>query len=282
MHFFYLDETGCTGADLKNVEQAIFVLGGISVNATGWRKTIDQFRAAIDEFFGEIASADFELHATDILNQKGAFAEYDRSTINDFMHRVLDVIIERKHAIHFVGIDKAKLAEALPGGGHRVVKCEIPYLLGFNYMVSYIERYTREALGRTVRSMIILDQKDAYHADIDEITNYRRYEIAKARRLKQLVEFSYSIDSVRHPMVQVSDLVIFLIRKFLEVENDYRKDWSHDAKNFYAGCYDKIIERVKWRGPIAVTGREEKGAHDLLASAFCTHRPQWRRHYVLP
>ena len=32
MHFFYLDETGCTGADLKNHEQPIFVFGGISVS----------------------------------------------------------------------------------------------------------------------------------------------------------------------------------------------------------------------------------------------------------
>jgi hypothetical protein len=32
MHFFYLDETGCTGPDLENPEQPIFVLGGISVS----------------------------------------------------------------------------------------------------------------------------------------------------------------------------------------------------------------------------------------------------------
>jgi len=29
MHFFYVDETGCTGADLNNAEQPIFVIGGI-------------------------------------------------------------------------------------------------------------------------------------------------------------------------------------------------------------------------------------------------------------
>ena len=39
MNFFYLDETGCTGADLNNPEQPIFVLGGISVRDEGWRTT---------------------------------------------------------------------------------------------------------------------------------------------------------------------------------------------------------------------------------------------------
>ena len=37
MHFFYLDETGCTGADLISPEQPIFVLGGISVSDDRWR-----------------------------------------------------------------------------------------------------------------------------------------------------------------------------------------------------------------------------------------------------
>ena len=52
MHFFYLDETGCTGADLANAEQPIFVIGGISVTDEGWRKTNANLRYLIDTFFG--------------------------------------------------------------------------------------------------------------------------------------------------------------------------------------------------------------------------------------
>jgi hypothetical protein len=51
MHFFYLDETGDTGTDLKNAEQPIFVLGGVTVRDKGWRMTTDavQFLAVADE-----------------------------------------------------------------------------------------------------------------------------------------------------------------------------------------------------------------------------------------
>jgi hypothetical protein len=279
MHFFYLDETGCTGADLNNPQQPIFVLGGLSVKAQGWRETTDQFRGAIADFFGGTPPAGFELHATDLVNGQGAFADYSRDDRSAYAHRFLDIIIERRHSIHFIGIDKAKLAAALPGEGHDVVRCEIPYLLGFNYLVSYIERYTRDVLGQTVRGMIILDEKDMYHDDIDAITNFRRYETVKARRLKWLVEFSYPIDSVRHPMIQVSDLVIFLTRKFLEVENGYRDAWLQEAKDFYAGCYDKIVGRVKWATLIDVKGKEESGAQALLSASQATHGRQWKRHY---
>jgi hypothetical protein len=75
--------------------------------------------------------------------------------------------------------------------------------------------------------------------------------------------------------------VIFLTRKFLEVDNGYRDGWPDAAKNFYASCYEKIIKRVKWATPIDVDGREEQGANGLLASAHCTHRRQWKRHYDL-
>lgn len=279
MHFFYLDETGCTGADLANQQQPIFVIGGISVKAQGWRETTDQCRKILDDFFGGAVPNGFELHATDLVNHQGAFAGFTQEQCNALAHSFLDLIAERKHAIHFVGIDKAKLAAALPGSGHEVVNCAVPYLLGFNYLVSYIERYTKEVLGRTVRGMIILDEKDNYHSDIDAITNYRRYEIAKARRLKWLVEFSYPIDSVRHPMIQVSDLVIFLVRKFLEMENGYRPNWPDAAKSFYASCYAKIDKRIKWGKLIDVPGNEEKGAHALLNAARSTHRQQWKRYY---
>ncbi|MGT2502174.1 DUF3800 domain-containing protein [Bradyrhizobium guangxiense] len=279
MHFLYLDESGCTGANLGDPQQPIFVLGGISVKAQGWRETTDRFRKVVDDFFEGQIPADFELHANQLINGEGVFAPYSQEQRNALAHKFLDVVRERKHAVHFVAIDKARLSRALPGEGHAVVKCNIPYLLCFNYMVSYIERYAKEILGRTVRAMIILDQKDAYHEDIDAITNYRRYHVPKVRRLKWLVEFSYPVDSVRHPMVQLSDLTIFLVRKFLEVENGYRDEWSDDAKNFFASCYSKIIKRVKWGTLIDPGGAEEEGAHALLLAAKCTHRRSWKQHY---
>jgi hypothetical protein len=279
MHFFYLDETGCTGADLANPQQPIFVLGGISVKDQGWRETTDQIRKEISAFFDGAAPPNVELHASDLLAGKGLFAQFDQEARNLLVMKILDVVAQRKHSIQFIGIDKAKLAVAIPGHDHPVVNCNVPYLIAFNYLVSYIEKYTKNELGSTVRSMIILDKKDSYQTDIDSITHYRRFETVKKRRVKWIVEFSYPVDSARHPMIQVSDLIIFLVRKFLEVENGYKPDWPVQAKNFFASCYDKILSRVKWSTLIQVEGKEEKGANNLLKAAHCTHRRLWKRHY---
>lgn len=279
MHFFYLDETGCTGGDLANQDQPVFVLGGVCVRDGGWPQTTEHIRLAVRDFFEGAVPQGFELHASELVNGEGEFKGYGRDDRNVLAHTILDLLTDRSHWIHFVGIEKQKLADAIRGGEHPIFDASVPYLLGFNYMISYIERFVKETLGSSARGMIIFDIKDDYHDKIDAITHYRRFEVAKARRLKWLVEFSYPVDSVRHPMVQVSDLAIFLVRKFLEVDNGYRPDWSDEAKAFFANCYDKISTRVKWKGLIDVPGREESAAHELLRAAHATARPQWRARY---
>jgi hypothetical protein len=237
--------------------------------------------AAISEFFKGQIPQNFELHAHELINGTGPFATYSQDDRNAFALSLLDVIATLKHKVFFVGIDKPRLAAALPGDGHKVINCGIPYLLGFNYLVTCIERYIRRVLGQSARGMIILDKKDTYQEDIDKLTRYRRYEIPNVRKLKWIVEFSYPIDSVRHPLVQLSDVVIYLSRKFLECENGYRENWTEEAKNFFASCYNKIVDRTYVVHLIASNGAEEQGAHKLLTASHSTHRPQWRRHYKL-
>jgi hypothetical protein len=282
MHFFYLDESGCGGANLADGQEPIFVLGGISITDEGWRTTMERFSRAFDDFFDGAQPAGAELHACDLINHTGIFEGYDQEACNALAHRYLDIIAERLHSIHFVAIDKAEMAAALAAAPETFFDQTHPYLLGFNYLVSYIERYVREGLGQSARGIIIMDPIEQYHDQIDVITHYRRYEVVKARRLKWLVEFSYPVDSLRHPMIQVSDLVVFLVRKFLEMDNGYRPDWPPEARIFYASCYAKIIDRVRWKTLIDVAGAEQAAPSALLAAARSTHRNRWRQDYDLP
>jgi len=55
--------------------------------------------------------------------------------------------------------------------------------------------------------MIIIDQKDTYLTQVDKLTHYRRFDVPRGRQLKRVIEFSHSIDSLRHPLIQLSDLV---------------------------------------------------------------------------
>jgi hypothetical protein len=117
---------------------------------------------------------------------------------------------------------------------------------------------------------------------VDKLTHYRRFEVPKGRQLKRVVEFSHSIDSLRHPLIQLSDLVIYTTRKFLECDNGYRPNWSDEAKNFFASCYDRVQTRMWRTNLIDVEGKEEQEAHALLKLCQSTHNGHWKRHYTLP
>ncbi len=51
MHFFYLDESGDTGLDLKNNQQPIFVMGGVSLSDEKWNNTQQTYNSIIEKYF---------------------------------------------------------------------------------------------------------------------------------------------------------------------------------------------------------------------------------------
>lgn len=64
MHFFYVDESGDTGANLADEHQPIFVIGGISVRDEGWNTTQEHLARVVAEYFHGNVPDNFELHST--------------------------------------------------------------------------------------------------------------------------------------------------------------------------------------------------------------------------
>jgi hypothetical protein len=132
----------------------------------------------------------------------------------------------------------------------------IPYLVAFDYLITYIDDHLRTNLGRTARGMMILDRKDQF-------------------------EFSYPVDSSKNPMIQISDLVVVCARRFLEIEHGYRPDWSDAVKDFYAECYSRIHGRIRRRTLVPRGGQGMDAFNRYLAEVQCTPVGQRRRRYGL-
>jgi hypothetical protein len=284
MHFFYLDETGCNGADLNTGQEPIFVLGGVSVKDQGWVATTEAIEAIVQDYFApDPIPAGFELHAHELLspNGEGPFAGHARARRNQLAFDMLDLIRTRSHHIHFVALDKNLMAAEATGAEHTVFDTRIPYLLGFDYMTTLINHHVKVRLGHTSRGIIILDEKKMFEAQIARISRYRRFEVAKTRRIKWLVEFSYSIDSQKHPMIQLTDLAIYCIKKFLEMDSGYRDAWPQPARVFYAQCFDKVYARVALKPIVQQAGQQANGVNDLLTRVAVRPRHGWKAHHGL-
>lgn len=280
MHFFYVDESGDTGTNLDDPHQPIIVLGGISVRDEGWNATQELLSRRLSAFFRGNLPANFELHAKDLLSPNGDRV-FESMPIEERCALCLDLLgllAERSHGAYYIAIDKPQLSDSVPGIelGYDYTH---PYLLGFDYLITYINWLVKERLGRSARGLIILDKKDCYHENIERLMHSRRFQGPAAHRVKWVVEFGYSIDSKKNPMVQLSDLVVYCVKRFIEVEKGYRATWTPETKNFYAQCYSLIKARVARTTIVERTGRDMDRFNTFLQAVRVEPRTQWKRYY---
>lgn len=274
MHFFYADETGSTGTDLLNPEQPVFVFGGISVRDEGWNATRESLDATIRGYFApNEVPEEFELHAFELLSPdgEGPFRNHDRERRNTLVDTLLDLLEDRHHDNILVAVDKATFSDCrdadLSRRPHLTV--EDPFPVAFDQYISAVEKVVRDRLGHSARALAIVDEHGDYEAHVDRVIKYRRREIAKRYRLKWIVEFAYPVDSRRNPMVQLSDLVIYIARRFFEVDKGYRPEWTKEARDQYRAWYGRIHARRKNKTMVDYEDRYRQPINDLMNEIWC-------------
>ncbi|KKK63853.1 hypothetical protein LCGC14_2990100 [marine sediment metagenome] len=283
MHFYYLDESGDTGGNLNDIHQPVMVLGGVSIRDEGWNQTHTTIQNTLRDFFQGQLPDDFELHADDLLSPAGAgcFCGIEPERRYQLAIDLLQILNTRSHNVHYLAIDKGRLRDAAPLNMVLSYNPRRPYLLAFDYLVTYINWIVKNRLGRSARGMIILDRKEQFHEDIERIMRDRRYQGPQAHRVKWVVEFSYPIDSRKNPMIQYSDLAIYCIRRFIELENGYRENWTNAARDFCARCYAVIRPRVQRLDLVERGGQGMARLNNFVSQVRIEPRTQWRRHYNL-
>ena len=247
MHFFYIDEAGCTGNDLNNSEQPICTMGGVIIRDEAWNITADRYNKIVKDYYEGDVPDNFELHSEDLLspNGDGHFESWSREKRNQFANDILDLCEERSHHFHVFAIEKKKLREYEKNEfTNRNYDCRTPYLISYDYLLSLINYYVKKRLGRSARGLIIFDVKDQFKNKIREISRFRKYYCTGEDEVKWIVEISYPIDSKENPMIQISDLVCFLTKKYYEIKNNYRHEYPQLAIDFYEAAYSKIHSRL--------------------------------------
>lgn len=205
MHFFYIDETWCTWADLKSMTQPIFVSWWIVLSDKWWNKTHFEFEKIISDYFWWNIPDNFELHTQDLFSNNWSwFFEWNpRERRNELIDNILDLVISRKHHCCYLWIDKAKLNifDISSIRMKEYMNLKIPYIISYDYLITTYEKYTKEKLWQSARALIVIDEKDSFITQIEKITNHRRFKVSNAKRIKWIAEFSYPVDSKKNTMI---------------------------------------------------------------------------------
>lgn len=282
MHFFYLDESGDTGKKLDDAQQPVFVLGGLSVSDKKWNRTKDSLDECIADYFAQDVPSNFELHSAELLSPtgEGPFLGHAIEDRLNLTRRLLEIPRQLGHNAHYFAVVKDRMQmEACAYAA--VFDIKTPYLLSFEYLVTYMNWHVKENLGSSARGMIVLDEKEEYHGGIEDIIHNRRYGVPATHKVKWIVEFSYPVDSKKNPMIQLSDLIALCIRRFLEIELGYKDETPDVVKRFYAECFNLVSARIKSKKLIARAGKHEKHLNSYIASVCGAPAAQWRKKYGL-
>lgn len=279
MHFFYIDEAWCTLRDLDNPEQPIFVVWWLVLRDEWWNKTKDEFEKIIDKYFSWNIPNNFELHAKDLFspNWDWFFQSHTREQRTNLINDLLDLIKIRKHHVFYHAIDKKKL-KLYDTSSLRINHFDhkTPYCVSYNYIITLVNNHVKTKLWRSARWLIVIDEKDSLKSEIKEITEFRRYKNLKKDLVKWITEFSYSVDSKRNVMIQLSDFLVFIIKKFLEIDNWYRNTYSSDIKNIYKNFYLKIDERLISKKIFLEEWRPNELYNNFLSTISSTPSTRWK------
>ncbi len=280
MHFFYIDESGCTGRDLNPGQQPIFILGGIILRDEGWNKTHTDFNAVINNYFDGNPPANFELHTQDLFSPRGSghFENHPREDRNELLNSLLDLVAARKHHFYYYAVDKSRLNgyDTTLVRERNYLDLKTPYLAAYDYLVTSYESYTKVKLGNSARALVIIDEKDVFIDEIERITRYRRFEGATGKRIKWIVEFSYPVDSRKNTMIQLSDMMLFLTRKYLEIEGGYRNEYPPAVKNIFREFYRKIDDRLIYKRLQTEEGRHSEHYNTFIENIATLPSARWR------
>lgn len=73
MHLIYVDESGQTGTNLRDIAQPVFALGALIVPETVWLELEKDLLGAVEKHFPAPRPDYFEIHATEISNPRNGY-----------------------------------------------------------------------------------------------------------------------------------------------------------------------------------------------------------------
>jgi hypothetical protein len=191
----YTDESGKSG--LHDVRQPFHVLGGVAVHDQRWQLVEADLLARIEALFPSPRLPKWEMHMTDIWNGKKLFAGVSRTTREQLVVDVLDVIDAYRLTLFMMVIDKAahvaQYATPAP-----------PEALTYEFMIERFDRFLAQRQDRV--GMIVADEAKGEEDAIRRAHAGYRTGGTSWQAINHVVETPFFVPSHYSCMLQIVDV----------------------------------------------------------------------------
>jgi len=263
MYLCYIDESGNTGSNLKDIHQPYLVLTALLVPPENVKEIETDLRTLGYKYFAaESRNTDFEFHGDDIYNGRGRY--FKKLSLSRRISILDDLVaIALKHdAIHkgYISIEKSKYF-----GNLHIQQT------AFSLMVEKIEEHLKGHLDSYC--LLVADEQDEIEQKlIDDLDYFKQHGTHFGYNkvlVDRIIDSVHFVQSHNNYLMQLTDVICYLIRRGKEarkkliseyknyresIEPDKEKmtyqEWveryGHKGQRYFDSVYDRIKSGKPW------------------------------------
>lgn len=269
MNLCYCDETG-TG------EEPIAVMAGIVVDASRMHLTKGHWQNLLDSLSELVGRQVVELHTRDFYAGNGIWRDrLDGPERAGVFTEILEWLAERKHHVVYASVLKESYYHAF-GVGDIPDGLNTPWrFLGFHLTLAMQKLGQREE-GVKGHTLFVFDNEERERMRFTDLIAqppawsdeyYERDN--KHEQLDQIIDVPYFGDSREVVLLQLADLVAFVMRRYAEIEGNLVGPKYHDERQKVASWVEAIAKRS-----IGRSNMYPRVGRDYAEELFYQHAPQ--------
>lgn len=268
MKFCYLDESG-TG------EEPYAIMAAVIVDSQRMHVTKEDWQNLLNSLSNLTKKQIYEFHTRDFYNGNGPWRGLDGKMRSDIITEILKWIRERKHKLSFNGIDKELYKKNLKTDGILKEFKSLWCMLGLHQILIIQKAFQNEEKNKG-NTVFIFDNEVKEETRFGELIKnppdwtdnyYNRGK--KQGKLDQVIDVPYYGDSRDVNLLQIADLIAYLLRKYVELKEG-------KAIQKYENEIEKIDEWVTMilDSSLSKSSRYPNKRRDSCTEVFYKYAPQ--------
>lgn len=230
MKFCYLDESGLG-------EEPIAVMAAVIVDGSRMHITKQDW-ADLLEILSKITKNDIkEFHARKFYSGSGLWSSLDGKKRAEIISQILEWLKVRKHKISFGAIDKQKFNSKLVSSSELKQLETVWCALGLHQLL-VVQKYNQGVKGVKGHTIFIFDEevkeRDRFWqlaSKPPEWTDSYYMRKKKNPPLDQMIDVPYFGNSEKIHLLQIADLLAYLVRVFIEIKENHTSPRYQDEAN---------------------------------------------------
>lgn len=265
----YCDESG-TG------EEPIAVMAGVVADASRMHLTKGHWQQLLDELSEIVGRQVVELHTRDFYAGNGIWRDrLDGPERAGVFTAILAWLAERRHHVVYSSVLKESYLDAFRAG-NIPDGLNTPWrFLGFHLTLA-MQKLGRGERGVKGHTLLVFDNEERERLRFTDLIarppawSDEYYDrTSRQEQLDQIIDVPYFGDSREVVLLQLADLVAFILRRYAEIECSYVGPKYHDERQKIASWAGSISARSIGRSFLY-----PRRGRDYAAELFYQHAPQ--------